>query len=146
MDLSSFWALPFLSPLWPYPSATLESSRQAAQEAHRVGLAVALLLVRRWHPERGIVAVADGGYASLKLLDRCRRLRNPISPSHHPLALRCRPLGAGPASPSRSNGKASPEKGERLPNLSAIAENPSTIWKPIIVVDWYGKKRSAPLR
>jgi hypothetical protein len=32
-----------------------------------------LLLVRRWHPERKIVAVADAGYASLKLLDRCRR-------------------------------------------------------------------------
>jgi hypothetical protein len=39
-----------------------------------------LLLVGRWHPEREIVAVADGGgYASLKLLDRCRKLRNPIA-------------------------------------------------------------------
>src|SRR3954449_8546700 len=34
-----------------------------------------LLLVRLWHPERDIVAVADGGYASLKLLDRCRRVK-----------------------------------------------------------------------
>ena len=40
-----------------------------------------LLLVRRWHPEREIVvAVADGGYASLKLLlDRWRSLGNPIT-------------------------------------------------------------------
>ena len=38
-----------------------------------------LLQVRRWQPERRIVAVADGGYASLKLLDRCRRLSNPIT-------------------------------------------------------------------
>ncbi len=31
-----------------------------------------LLLVRRWYPEREIVAeFADGGYAALKLLDRC---------------------------------------------------------------------------
>jgi hypothetical protein len=29
-----------------------------------------LLLVRRWYPEREIVAVADRTYASLKLLDR----------------------------------------------------------------------------
>jgi len=33
--------------------------------------------VRRWQPERRIVA--DGGYASMKLLDRCRRLSNPIT-------------------------------------------------------------------
>src|SRR5215211_5471349 len=38
-----------------------------------------LLLVRRWCPEREIVVVADGGYASLKLLDRCRKLREPIT-------------------------------------------------------------------
>jgi hypothetical protein len=38
-----------------------------------------LLLVRRWYPEREIVAVADGTYASLKLLDRCRRLKKPIT-------------------------------------------------------------------
>jgi hypothetical protein len=44
-----------------------------------VGLADALLLVRRWYPERQIVAVADGGYASLKLLDRCQHLKRPIT-------------------------------------------------------------------
>ncbi len=44
-----------------------------------MGLAVALLL-RRWQPERQkIVAVADSTYASLKLLDRCRRLTAPIT-------------------------------------------------------------------
>jgi hypothetical protein len=38
-----------------------------------------LLLVRRWYPQREIVAVADRTYASLKLLERCQGLRNPIS-------------------------------------------------------------------
>jgi len=33
----------------------------------------ALLLVRRWWPEREIVAVADCAYASLRLLASCRR-------------------------------------------------------------------------
>jgi hypothetical protein len=32
-------------------------------------------------------------------------------------------------------------KGERLPNLSAVAENPSTAWKPITVAEWYGKEK-----
>jgi hypothetical protein len=36
-----------------------------------------LLQVRRWYPEREIVA--DRAYASLKLLDRCRKLRKPIT-------------------------------------------------------------------
>ena len=38
-----------------------------------------LLLVRRWWPEREIVAVADSTYASLRLLERCRSLSNPIA-------------------------------------------------------------------
>lgn len=38
-----------------------------------------LLLVRRWWPDREIVAVSDRQYASLKLLDRCRKLSNPIT-------------------------------------------------------------------
>jgi hypothetical protein len=36
-----------------------------------------LLQVRRWYPKREIVTVADHAYASLKLLDQCRRLRRP---------------------------------------------------------------------
>jgi hypothetical protein len=43
-----------------------------------------LLLVRRWYPEREIVAVANSTYASLKLLSRCRSLgagRSPSSPT-----------------------------------------------------------------
>jgi hypothetical protein len=29
-------------------------------------------------------------------------------------------------------------KGERLPNLSAVAEDPSTVWKPAKIPNWYG--------
>ena len=38
-----------------------------------------LMLVRRWYPDRKVVAVSDRQYASLKLLDRCRKLSNPIT-------------------------------------------------------------------
>jgi hypothetical protein len=31
-------------------------------------------------------------------------------------------------------------KGERLPNLSVVAEDPSTTWTPITVANWYGKE------
>jgi hypothetical protein len=74
---SRVWALPFLS-------ALAHSERYAKEQGKRhkplTELAWQLLLVvRRWYPKRQIVAVADGGYASLKLLDRCRRLKKPIA-------------------------------------------------------------------
>jgi hypothetical protein len=74
---SRVWALPFLSALAP-------SERYASEQGKRHKKLTEwtwqlLLLVRRWHPEREIVTVADGSYSSLKLLDRCRRLTNPIT-------------------------------------------------------------------
>jgi hypothetical protein len=71
------WALPFLSVL-----AHSERYAKECGKRHKPLTEWAfqlLLLVRRWYPEREIVGVADGGYASLKLLDRCRRLSNPIT-------------------------------------------------------------------
>src|SRR5829696_6850122 len=74
---SRVWALPFLSALAP-------SERYSTQRGRRhkkiTEWAWQLLLVlRRWHPKREIVAVADRAYASLKLLNRCRKLSNPIT-------------------------------------------------------------------
>ena len=71
------WALPFLSALAP-------SERYAAQRGRRhkkiTEWAWQLLLqIRRWYPQREIVAVADSTYASLKLLFRCRSLSRPIT-------------------------------------------------------------------
>jgi hypothetical protein len=31
-------------------------------------------------------------------------------------------------------------KGERLPNLSVVAEDPSTVWRAITVTNWYGRE------
>ena len=74
---SRVWALPFLSAL-----AHSERYAKECGKRHKSLTEWAwqmLLVVRRWHPQRQIVAVADGGYASLKLLDRCRKLKNPIT-------------------------------------------------------------------
>src|SRR5215203_6118472 len=54
------------------------SGAEKPQEDNRVGLTVALgakALVSR----KRVVAVADRAYASLKLLDRCRKQRKPIT-------------------------------------------------------------------
>src|SRR5215212_10388439 len=107
------WALPFLSALAP-------SERYAAKRGKRHKKITEwawqlLLLLRRWYPEREIVAVANRAYASLKLLESCRKLSKPIT-----FVTRL--------------------KGERLPNLSEVAEDPSTPWEPITVAGWYGSE------
>jgi len=72
------WALPFLSVLAP-------SERYAAERGKKRHKKLtdwarqSLLLVRRWWPEREVVAVADSGYAAIALLDRLARLSKPIA-------------------------------------------------------------------
>ena len=128
------WALPFLS-------ALAYSERYAEEQGKRhkklTEWAWQLVLrVRRWQPERRIVAVADGGYASLKLLDRCRRLSNPIT---FITRLRLDAALYEPAPPREAGQMGRPRlKGKRLPNLSVVAEDPATTWEPITVANWYG--------
>jgi hypothetical protein len=74
---SRVWALPFLSALAPserYAAARGRRHKKITEWAWQL-----LLLVRRWYPEREIVAVADSAYASLKLLFRCRSLSSPVT-------------------------------------------------------------------
>jgi hypothetical protein len=131
---SRVWALPFLSALAP-------SERYAAKRGKRhkkiTEWAWQLLLVlRRWYPEREIVAVADRAYATLKLLDRCRSLRKPIT---FITRLRLDAALYEPAPPRRPGQKGRPRlKGERLPNLSEVVEDPKTVWKPTKITNWYG--------
>ncbi|HKH40194.1 MAG TPA: transposase [Rubrobacter sp.] len=128
------WALPFLSALAP-------SERYAAKRGKRHKKITEwawqlLLLLRRWYPEREIVAVADRAYATLKLLDRCRKLRNPIT---FITRLRLDAALYEPAPPRRPGQIGRPRiKGERLPNLSEVAEDPKTVWKPTKIANWYG--------
>jgi hypothetical protein len=129
------WALPFLSVLAP-------SERYAAQRGkqHKKTTDWArqmLLLVRRWWPEREIVAVADAGYASLRLLASCRRfLPKPVT---FVTRLRLDAALYDPAPPRRAGQIGRPRlKGKRLPNLALVAEDPSTAWAGATVDNWYG--------
>ena len=130
---SRVWALPFLSVL-------AHSERHAAErgERHEKITDWAWQMhsaVRRWHPNREVVAVADRSYASLKLLDRCRKLREPVT-----FVTRLRRMDAAlydPAPPRRPGQRGRPRlKGQRLRNLSAVAEDPSTAWASVEVAGW----------
>jgi hypothetical protein len=131
---SRVWALPFLSVLAP-------SERYAAKRGRRhkkiTEWAWQLLLVlRRWYREREIVAVADRAYASLKLLFHCRSLSRPVT---FITRLRLDAALYEPAPARRPGQRGRPRlKGERLPNLSAVAEDPNTVWEPAEIANWYG--------
>ena len=130
------WALPFLSALAPserYAAARGRRHKKITEWAWQL-----LLVLRRWYPEREIVAVADRAYASLKLLDRCRRLRKPIT---FITRLRLDAALYEPAPARRPGQRGRPRlKGERLPNLSVVAEAPATVWKLTTIANWYGER------
>ena len=67
------WALPFLTALAPSERFNEERGRRH-KKLTDWGRQL-LLQLRRWLPEREIIAVADSGYAVLTLLGRCQRLR-----------------------------------------------------------------------
>ncbi len=131
---SRVWALPFLSALAPSERYCHEQGKRHKKITEWAWQL--LLLLRRWYPERKIVAVADRTYASLKLLDRCRRLRKPIT---FITRLRLDAAVYEPAPPRKPGQIGRPRlKGERLPNLSVVAEDPTTLWRTITVANWYG--------
>ena len=131
---SRVWALPFLSALAPserYAAAWGRSHKKITEWAWQL-----LLLLRRWYPERKIVAVAERAYASLKLLSRCQSLSRSVT---FITRLRLDAALYQPAPPRRSGQRGRTRlKGERLPNLSEVAEAQNTVWKPATISNWYG--------
>src|ERR671921_341878 len=65
------WALPFLTALAPSERYDREHGR--CHKTLTEGAGQLLLVVRRWWPDRPIVAVADSTYAALEFLAGCRR-------------------------------------------------------------------------
>ncbi len=132
---SRVWSLAFLSAL-----AYSERYAKECGKRHKSLTEWAwqlLLMVRRWYPKRQIVAVADGGYASLKLLERCRALSNPITFISR---LRLDAALYEPAPPRYLGQMGRPRlKGSRLPNLSVVADDPKRTWTPITVSNCYGQ-------
>jgi hypothetical protein len=83
------------------------------------------------------VAVADSAYASLRLLASCGHfLPRPVT---FITRLRLDAALYDPAPPRTAGQMGRPRlKGERLPNLSVVAEDSSTSWASATVEDWYG--------
>jgi hypothetical protein len=128
------WALPFLTALAPSERYDQERGRR-----HKTLVDWArqmLLLLRRWWPDRALIAVADSSYAALELLAACQGWPQPVT-----MITRLRLDAAlyAPAPPRRPGQRGRPRlKGQRLPTLAAVAADPATRWTRITVADWYG--------
>jgi len=94
--------------------------------------------VRRWWPERAIIAVADSDYAALRLLARCQALCRPITVITR-LRLDAALYDPAPSRQPHQNGRPR-KKGARLPTLVARAADPVTAWTPLTVTQWYGER------
>jgi hypothetical protein len=126
------WALPFFTVLAPS-----ERYHQERGQRHKTLPAWGrqmLLQLRRWLPERAVVAVADSTYAALDLLAACTRLSHPIVVITR-LRLDAALYDPAPARPPGAVGR--PRlKGARQPTLAERLEDPQTAWQPL-TVRWY---------
>jgi DDE superfamily endonuclease len=128
------WALPVLTALAPSERYDREQGRR--HKSLTDWARQLLLVVRRWWPERAIVAMADSTYAALEFLATCRSWRAPVT-----VVTRLRLDAAlyAPAPPRRPGQIGRPRlKGPRQPTLAAVAADPYTTWTELTVAHWYG--------
>lgn len=131
------WALPFMTVL--APSERYYEGRNRAHKKLTDWARQVLLQVRRWLPGQKLVVVMDGGYAAIDFLWQVAKLANPIT-----LIARFRLDAAlyAPAPERQPGKKGRPrKKGKRLPTLEQVLEDPQTLWKKVIIPDWYGEGR-----
>ena len=130
------WALPFIL----VPTLSPEVSQKLGKK-HRTLLDWAEYLVvkiRRWQPDRSIILVGDGAFASMPLLQRCQRKHIRVT-----LVARMRfdaVLHQPPGPQPKSKPGPKPKKGARLPNPQGYLDAPTTTWTEQ-EVDWYGGQR-----
>ena len=131
------WALPFLTVLAPserYHQKCRRSHKKLTDWARQL-----LRQVRRWIPQRPIIAVADSSFAVLTLLDALGHLAQPIT-----MITRLR-LDAAlytPA-PERTPGQTGRPrlKGNRLPTLQQVLQNATPSWTLVTISSWYRERQ-----
>lgn len=127
------WALPFLTVLAPS-----ERYAQTAGKAHKKLTDWARQMLRqlkRWLPDREIIAVGDSSYAVLELLASVQQQVTFITRLRLDAAL-YKPV------PARQLGKPgrNRKKGARLPTLPEVLQDKATHWQKVKLSYWYGQK------
>jgi hypothetical protein len=129
------WALLFLTVLAPserYHQARGQRHKKLTDWARQM-----FLVVRRWLPERPLVAVTDSSFAVITLLWRIRHLPNPICGITR---LRLDAALYDPAPPRKPRHTGRPRlKGKRLPTLAQVLRDAATSWTTVTVRGWYSE-------
>lgn len=125
------WALPFLTVLCP--SERYHAERGLRHKRLTDWARQALLQVRRWLPDRQVVAVADQSFAAIELLAALQSYVTVVTRLRLDAAL------YGPAPERRPGQMGRPrKKGERLPSLKQRLADSKTAWQRVQVSPWYG--------
>src|SRR3954471_1029191 len=131
------WALPFLTALAP-------SERYWHKQGHKPKLLTdwarqLVLQVQRWLPNRTLVVVTDGAFASLQLLSQWSARRTPIICITR---LRLDARLFRPAPPRKKGAMGRPRLvGTRLPSLHHVLATRRAKCERLCVNDWYGRGR-----
>jgi DDE superfamily endonuclease len=129
------WALPFLTVLAP-------SERYWEQQGRTPKLLTdwarqIVLQAQRWFPCRTLVVVADGAFASLRLLSEWAARRRPITAITR---LRLDARLFRPAPPRKKGTMGRPRLvGSRLPSLQQVLTRRKTVWQSLTISNWYGE-------
>jgi hypothetical protein len=127
------WALPFLTVLCP--SERYDEERGIRHRKLTDRARQAILLIKKWLPQRNLIFVGDSSFAALDLLNSVRDEVTVVSRLRLDAALyrKARARRTGQIGRPR-------KKGKRLPTLQAVIDNPKTKWKTIRIGNWYGEK------
>jgi hypothetical protein len=117
------WALPFLSILATSPEVDTRLGRRHKTVPELAGQLVAV--VRRWFPTVPIKLIGDGAYSGLTLGLTCAKYYVTLIAPLRQDACLCAPA---PVRQPGQNGR--PRiKGKRLPKLSQVLADPTTVWQ-----------------
>jgi hypothetical protein len=127
------WALPFLTVLAPSEGY----ANQAGKPHKKITDWARLMLfqLKRWVPDREIIAVADNTYAVLEFLAAVGKELTFITRLRLDAALYDPAPARVPGRPGRSR-----KKGDRLPALEQILNDPNQTWQDITLSQWYGQQ------
>ncbi len=127
------WALPFLTVLCP--SERYDEERGIRHRKLTDRARQAILLIKRWLPERTLVFVGDSSFAALDLLTAVKDKVTVVTRLRLDAALYKRAASRKPGQMGRPR-----KKGVRLPSLQAVIDNRKTKWKRVIIGRWYGQE------
>ncbi len=126
------WALPFLTALTPSKKANEEENRR-----HKTTIDWTIQMIKqvsRWLADRSIILIGDGSFACIRLAHTCIRFGKVTLISRLRLDARLFDF-PGPEVPGKTGPK--PQKGERLPKLKDLVDDPDQDWQKAHV-KWYG--------